>query len=194
MDSLKVNVAHLADDNYPTWSDRICSLLTLRDCKQAILTPARLPDEVATSEKALAIIKLHVSDRWLRRIANCRDAYDTWVLLREEHTTALATLASSIHAKLFATSMAAGQTVDQFIDGVEVLQADLERLNMALPEGETVLMIAARTGNLDAINALLDRGADVNAREGWKGQTALMWAAADNNTATVGTSSSCNRD
>ena len=28
------------------------------------------------------------------------------------------------------------------------------------------------------VKALLARGADVNARENWKGQTALMWAAA----------------
>ena len=35
------------------------------------------------------------------------------------------------------------------------------------------------------VKALLARGADVNARENWKGQTALMWAAAGNNAAAV---------
>ncbi len=114
MDSMKVTVPHLADDNYPTWSDRILSLLTLRECKLALTTPARLPDEIARSEKALAIIRLHVSDRWLRRLSGCQDAHDAWTLLRREHTTALAPLASSIHAKLFATTMSSGQTVDQY--------------------------------------------------------------------------------
>ena len=38
-------------------------------------------------------------------------------------------------------------------------------------------MTAARTGNADAVQALVAHGADVNAREGWRGQTALMWAA-----------------
>ena len=49
----------------------------------------------------------------------------------------------------------------------------------ASPEGETALMVAARTGKLDAVNALLARGADPNAKESWRGQTALMWAAAE---------------
>jgi hypothetical protein len=44
-------------------------------------------------------------------------------------------------------------------------------------DGETVLMTAARAGNVDAVRMLLDRGADVNARRRYKGQTALMWAA-----------------
>ena len=50
-----------------------------------------------------------------------------------------------------------------------------------MPEGDTALMTAARTGNAAAVRALLTRGARVNASESWKGQTALMWAAAGNN-------------
>ena len=48
----------------------------------------------------------------------------------------------------------------------------------ALPEGETMLMAAARTGSLETVTLLLDRKVDVNARENWRGQTALMWAVA----------------
>src|SRR5204863_381808 len=57
--------------------------------------------------------------------------------------------------------------------------------NTMMPEGDTALMTAARTGHVGAVKALLRRGALVNARESWKGQTALMWAAAANNAATV---------
>ena len=39
-------------------------------------------------------------------------------------------------------------------------------------------MTAARTGRVEPVKLLLARGADVNARER-KGQTALMWAAAE---------------
>ena len=38
-------------------------------------------------------------------------------------------------------------------------------------------MIAARTGNVEAIKVLLDSGADVNAKETLRGTTPLMWAA-----------------
>jgi ankyrin repeat protein len=42
--------------------------------------------------------------------------------------------------------------------------------------GETPLMLTARTGNLEALNLLLKHGADVNAKESLRGTTALMWA------------------
>ena len=38
-------------------------------------------------------------------------------------------------------------------------------------------MLAARTGSVDVVSALIAAGADVNAREAWREQTALMWAA-----------------
>ena len=46
------------------------------------------------------------------------------------------------------------------------------------------LMTAARTGKLGPVQALLARGADVNAKER-RGQTALMWAAAEGHAAVV---------
>ena len=46
------------------------------------------------------------------------------------------------------------------------------------PEGETALMLVVRTGQLDAAELLIEAGADVNAKERWAGQTALMWAGA----------------
>src|SRR5204863_1612456 len=52
--------------------------------------------------------------------------------------------------------------------------------NSANPGGETALMTAARTGKLDAVKLLLDRGAAVNAKESVRGQTALMWAVLEN--------------
>ena len=40
-------------------------------------------------------------------------------------------------------------------------------------------MLAARTGSVDAVKTLVRAGANVNAKETWNGQTALMWAAAE---------------
>ena len=59
--------------------------------------------------------------------------------------------------------------------------------NRASPHGETPLMAAARTGVVDSVAALLGRGAaaGVDTREGWRGQTALMWAAAEGHAAVV---------
>ena len=50
--------------------------------------------------------------------------------------------------------------------------------NTATSMGETALMACARGGDVDAVAALLDRGAALDAGESSRGQTALMWAAA----------------
>jgi ankyrin repeat protein len=46
-------------------------------------------------------------------------------------------------------------------------------------------MIASRTGNVDAVKVLLEHGADPDARETFRGQTALMWAAAEAHTEVI---------
>jgi ankyrin repeat protein len=49
-----------------------------------------------------------------------------------------------------------------------------------LPGGQTILMTASHTGNADAVKLLASHGADPNAAESSYGETALMWAAAEN--------------
>ena len=58
-------------------------------------------------------------------------------------------------------------------------------VNTAMSQGEFVLLTAARTGVAEVVELLLDRGAEVNAAESWRGQTPLMWAAAENNLTVV---------
>ena len=52
-------------------------------------------------------------------------------------------------------------------------------VNAPGPDGETPLMVLARGNGLDAARILIEHGADVKAREKWRGQTALIWAAAE---------------
>jgi ankyrin repeat protein len=52
-------------------------------------------------------------------------------------------------------------------------------------EGETALMLVARAGNIEAAKLLLKAGAKIDAREKWGGQTALIWAAAQNQAAMI---------
>jgi len=47
------------------------------------------------------------------------------------------------------------------------------------PDGETALMLVARAGNVGAGKLLLQHGANVNAQENFRGQTPLIWAAAE---------------
>ena len=61
---------------------------------------------------------------------------------------------------------------------VSALIAAGANVSHALPEGETILMTAARTGNVEVLRALLKRDARVEARDGFYGETALIWATA----------------
>ena len=52
--------------------------------------------------------------------------------------------------------------------------------NATRPSGETVLMTAAKTGNVALVRSLLARGADVGAGgTHFRAQTPLMWAASE---------------
>jgi ankyrin repeat protein len=50
--------------------------------------------------------------------------------------------------------------------------------NLTGPYGETALHTCAHAGNLDATKLLLAHGARVDPGDSWRGQTPLMWAAA----------------
>ena len=58
--------------------------------------------------------------------------------------------------------------------------------NAALPSGETVLMTASRSGSASAVRSLVAHGAQVNTTEQTRGQTALMWAVAQQHPDVVG--------
>jgi uncharacterized protein len=57
--------------------------------------------------------------------------------------------------------------------------------NEVYREGERVLHTAARTGNPETVAVLLDAGAEIDAREEWHDQTALMWAVAQQHAALI---------
>ena len=57
--------------------------------------------------------------------------------------------------------------------------ADPNDPRQAVNAGETPLMHAARSGRVAAVRALARAGADLDAQEGWNGQSGLMWAAAE---------------
>jgi ankyrin repeat protein len=71
------------------------------------------------------------------------------------------------------------------VEMVRLLLKHRANPNQELKNGETPLMMAARTGSVPVIELLLAKHADINAREKLRGTTALMWAAANSNTDAV---------
>jgi len=75
-----------------------------------------------------------------------------------------------------ALSLAASNGNTDILTQLLAAGADLQRADRALPDGQTVLMLAARTGSEQSVRLLLERGASVDARETRTGTTALTWA------------------
>jgi ankyrin repeat protein len=63
--------------------------------------------------------------------------------------------------------------------------ASVKNAEARLPEGQTLLMHAARTGDIAALKALITAGSTINARETRTGTTAAIWAATGNRAAAV---------
>jgi ankyrin repeat protein len=73
-------------------------------------------------------------------------------------------------------SLAAAGGSESMIDALMQRGADIAAAERTLPDGQTLLMLAARAGNAAAVSRLAAHG-DVNAHERRLGTTALMWAA-----------------
>ena len=79
-----------------------------------------------------------------------------------------------------ALSLAAGAGNAPIIGILLKAGADVRKAGAGLPDGEKLLMLAARTDGVEAVAALANAGLDVNATEPRTGTTALMWAALEN--------------
>jgi ankyrin repeat protein len=97
-------------------------------------------------------------------------------------TTALHWAADAGHREIVALLLAAGANPNAVSRlGVPPLLPAVSRGDAAM----TGAMLAARTGDVGTITALLDHGAHVNASDATLGETALMWAAAENHAEAV---------
>jgi len=68
---------------------------------------------------------------------------------------------------------------------VDLLLKSGAKPNLVIATGETPLMTCAKTGNVEAVRALIAHDAAINAKEPEQNQTALMWAAAERHPAVV---------
>jgi uncharacterized protein len=143
--------------------------------QQMLADAARQPD----STQALALIA-HGAD------VNATSEDGTTPLMWAAHRGdyALVQALLKAHAKVDVSNAYGANAMlqaAQFGD-VRIIEALLKAgANVESPnsDGETALMLVARAGNVAAGRLLLQHGANVNAQENFRGQTALIWAAAE---------------
>jgi uncharacterized protein len=76
--------------------------------------------------------------------------------------------------------LAAQRGRGDLIDGLLKAGASVKTAEAKLPEGQTLVMHAARTGDIASLKALIAAGSNVNARETRTGTAAVIWAAIGN--------------
>ena len=76
--------------------------------------------------------------------------------------------------------LAAQRGRGDLIDALLKAGASVTRAEARLPEGQTLVMHAARAGDISSLKALIAAGSNVNARETRTGTTAAIWAATGN--------------
>jgi len=77
-------------------------------------------------------------------------------------------------------SLAAQRGHADLIDVLLKAGASVKTAESRLPDGQTLLMLAARTGNVASLKSLIAAGSSPNARETRTGTTAVTWAATSN--------------
>jgi ankyrin repeat protein len=149
-----------------------------------------LASPLASSGPLVDAVRAQQRDAVIALIGQHADPNDAMA----DHTTALTWAVHNDDADLVQRLIKAGANVSTANDyGATPMTEAAERAdakiiglllaagadaNSANPEGETALMSVARTNHVEAAEVLLAHGAKVDAHEGWRGQTALMWAAA----------------
>ncbi len=76
METGKIAIDHLDDNNYSTWSTRLIFLLKTRKLQQALLPDFDATRNADVDVQAQAIIGLHVKDHLLSIIKDAKTARD----------------------------------------------------------------------------------------------------------------------
>jgi len=103
-----------------------------------------------------------------------------WAAYRVDRELVLALLRKGARANVVNTYGASPLAEAVKVANVDLVGMLLEAgtdANVANEDGQTPLMLAARTGNVAVAKLLVQHGADVNRREGYREQSAVMWAA-----------------
>lgn len=132
MDSIRVVVPRLTNENYGTWSFKLEMLMQREEVWHVISEPKPATVTVAWTKadtKAKAIIGLHIEDDQITIIRDCKNAKDAWEALRKFHDNA-----SEVYLlkKLTSLTLSEGQNMEQHLSTFSEL---IQRIGAS---GETI--------------------------------------------------------
>jgi len=164
----------------------LCATIAAVMCGFGVMTGARaagpsLVDAAQNKDSAAAIALI---DKGTDVDATAADGTTALMWATYNGDRALVDRLLKAHAKVDARNAYGANALSQaaqFGDAriVEDLLKAGANVEGANPDDQTALMLAARAGNVEVAKQLLKHGAKVDAREKFREQTALIWAAAE---------------
>uniref|UniRef100_A0A2M4CV35 Putative pol polyprotein n=1 Tax=Anopheles darlingi TaxID=43151 RepID=A0A2M4CV35_ANODA len=141
MDSVRVIVPRLSNDNYASWSFKVQMLLQREDVWHAV--EGNKPETVTTAwtkanTKAKAIIGLHIEDDQITLIRDCEDAKSAWEALKKFHDNV-----SEVYLlkKLTSLTLAEGQSMEQHLSTFSELIQRIGASGESIPRKWQVAML-----------------------------------------------------
>ena len=125
METGKIAIDHLDDNNYNTWSTRLVFLLKTRKLQQALLPDFDAARNADVDVQAQAISGLHVKDHLLSIIKDAKTARDAWEQLAKLFKDKSKAKISQLRRELNSLKMERGETVTRYIARAHDLRDEL---------------------------------------------------------------------
>jgi len=133
MDSVKISMEKLNDRNYHSWCIKMRSYLITKDVWKGVKDPAA---NAAESERALALITLHVSDHLLGTLSDQEDAKEAWDKLEATFKSKSVARKLQLKRELQALKMKEDESVTAFVGRARDIWRELKAAGDEVGEQE----------------------------------------------------------
>ena len=181
-----LNFEKLTADNYPIWRHRMKALLVTKGIEKAVIEK-----EHESSEQALALMCLCVTNDYVDMIAQSENAHSAWAALEEIHAGQTAARRLSLRKELTNLSKSPTEsmigyimrakhicsslkTIDGSVTNTQLIDAILAGLPNEYSNKVDMLATIEETDMLKIQNQLLQAESMVSAKETSKGQVAFV--------------------
>lgn len=149
----------LDTENYDLWSIKIASLLRLKDCFAAVLTP-----DAATSlqkEKALSLITLNVTDHVLLTVCSGVDSADAlWIKLKEHFASSALAQQINLRQQYSALRKLGSETILQYFARTKTLVSKLSAAGVVLSDNDVaVQFLVGLPSEYDVVSTVMQTNA-----------------------------------
>lgn len=137
----KVHIEPLDLENYKVWSQKMMSLLTMKDLWSAVRPAADEVVPAVTNAKALAVLGLHVKEHHMHLVSGAATAAQAWAALESLYMASTLPRQMQLRREMNALEKGAAEPVVKYVGRAKDLRRDLLACGANLEEREVVLSV-----------------------------------------------------